>query len=90
MALQRVNEFHTVGDVSFTPVEQKMLKVLSDGRGHKVGELYDCLVDDMSPIRNVSVHVRNIRRKLARIGELIVAVKPGNYYVYFWRRTVRD
>lgn len=90
MAPQIVNEFHTIREMSFTPVEQKMLKVLSDGRGHKTMELYNCLVDDLSPIRNVSVHVRNIRQKLRRVGEAIVAVKPGTYWVYFWKRRVTD
>lgn len=53
----------------FTPTEQRMLKILSDGFPHHKSELQACLYDEESTIRQ---HIYNIRAKLRPRGEDIV------------------
>lgn len=64
----------------FTPVERRILEVLSDGKDHTKTELHGCLNDDMGPKSNVSVHVFNIRKKIQPHGQDIVCV----YYKRKW------
>ncbi len=58
----------------FTPTEQRILQVLSDGKPHHKSEFYECLFDDMSVDKNKAVtnHVLRIREKLRVDGYDIV------------------
>lgn len=66
----------------FTPTQEKILDILSDGDRHTKHELFECLHDELGLIDNVFIHISNIRNKLRPIGEYIVCeVDRGrNYY----------
>lgn len=55
----------------YTPTEQRILTVLSDGQAHPRKELLACLNDDMAVAHTLRHHIRNIRRKLPE-GQTIV------------------
>lgn len=56
----------------FTPIQKKMLGVLSDGLPHSRDELQTCLWDELAGKTAVAYHVSLIRAKLKRKGETIV------------------
>ncbi len=58
----------------FTPVETKMLAVLSDGMPHGKEELHECLWDREGTVDNIRMHISNMRKKLERHGHTIVCV----------------
>lgn len=57
----------------FTPTEQRILDVLSDGKSHIRAELLRCL-DDLSIESSVRPHLMRLRAKLRLRGETIVRV----------------
>lgn len=65
---------------TFTPVERKMMRVLSDGLPHRPAELHACLNDDLAPVNAFRWHVSNLRKKLRPGGEDILCE--------IWNRTV--
>ena len=58
-----------------TPVQQRMLDVLSDGLLHRAEELHACLVDDMGALRNIASHLSLIRQALKPQGETVSLVR---------------
>lgn len=58
----------------FTPTQQKILDVLSDGLAHLREELHACLPDELGPLKNVQNHITAIRRRLRPKGQDIVCV----------------
>ncbi len=48
----------------WTPIQRRMLDVLSDGKWHTRHELFACLVDDLAGPTAVPAHVSMIRKKL--------------------------
>lgn len=72
------------GKKEFTPTEERMLVVLSDGDRHKKEELHKCLFDELSQLMTVNYHIQNMRRKLERKGQTIV-VERGKGYDLFYR-----
>jgi hypothetical protein len=56
----------------FTPIQQCLLAVLSDGGPHEPVELLDCLGDPESGVKNLWPHLTYLRRKLRPSGEDIV------------------
>lgn len=70
------SEDHTVP--SFTPTEQRILRVLSDGMPHHRNELIAVLWDEMTTDVTVRQHIFRIRKKLSPIGQDIVCVMTGN------------
>ena len=56
----------------FTPTQQRIMNVLSDGMGHTYEELYACLDDDMAGDHTVNVHVYNIRLKIRPGRDIVV------------------
>lgn len=56
----------------FTPTQQRLLGVLSDGRAHLRAELLACFDDPSPTSRNLSFHLTNIRQKLRPIGQDII------------------
>lgn len=62
----------------FTPTEQRMMDVLGDGLPHTAKELHACLMDELGPVRNITTHLSNIRKKLARHGQGVAMMENGN------------
>lgn len=59
----------------FTPVQRKIMDLLSDGRPHTVAELCDCLWDDQAAYSTVRVHIMNIRKILRPKGHDLVVTR---------------
>lgn len=57
----------------FTPTEQRILDVFSDGERHTRDELLACL-DDLSIESSIRPHIARLRVKLHRRGETIETV----------------
>ena len=57
---------------AFTPTQRCMLDVLADGMPHTRQELFACLQDDLSPLRNIRAHITFLRKKLAPHGQNII------------------
>jgi hypothetical protein len=66
----------------WTPTQQRILDVLSDGRPHDRDELLKCLWDDLSGGGALRQQVYLIRSVLRAVGEDIVCE-------FGWRRTIR-
>lgn len=58
--------------MKFTPTQQKIIDILSDGQRHTAQELFDCLPDELGYIDNLTQHISNIRNRLKPIGQWIV------------------
>ena len=56
----------------FTPTQQRILNVLSDGMPHTKEEMRDCLNDELSGGNNLRVHLTYLRKKLRTVGQTIV------------------
>ncbi len=66
----------------FTPTQQKILQVLSDGLPHPFSELLDCLPDDLSGITALRMMLSRIRRKLRPRGEDIICQHLNHSHQY--------
>jgi len=67
--------------IGFTPTEQRMLAVLSDGMLHTRDELHACLNDEHGPVSNIRPHVHSLKTKLQPKGEdVICQYYRGGYY----------
>ena len=71
----------------WTPVQAKMLQVLSDGKPHTKEELHACLHDDLGPINNIYVHIATINKQLRMSEQEIIRDRrePGKKQ-YRWVR----
>jgi hypothetical protein len=56
---------------TFTPTEERILYVLSDGLGHTRDELLAVLEDDQAGPKAVAMHITRMRVKLRRRGETV-------------------
>ena len=66
------NNGHVKPTTGFTPTEQAILQVLSDGMSHSRAELQPCLRDELGSADNVKIHITNIRKKLRPKSEDII------------------
>ena len=68
--------------IGYTPVELRLLRVLSDGDRHSAEELLTYLSDDMGSLDNVAFHMSNLRKKLAKSSCSILCEKTRarSYY----------
>lgn len=67
--------------LSFTPTQQRLLRVLSDGQDHSAEELRAVLGDDMAGRSALSVHLTYLRKKLQRQGQDVVCLfRHGFFY----------
>lgn len=57
---------------SFTPTQQKILDVLSDGKSHSRQELIDCLEDAVADRKNLNVHLSNLRARMRPAGHDVI------------------
>jgi DNA-binding response OmpR family regulator len=63
----------------YTPTEQRMLDLLSDGFVHTKEELKRCLWDELARIETVQVHISNLRKKLRPQGRDIICNHQFDY-----------
>ena len=56
----------------FTPTQQRIVDLLSDGLPHTKRELFECLVDELGSINNIWPHLTAIRKKLRPRGHDIL------------------
>jgi len=68
----------------FTPAGQRMLRVLADGEAHDRTELHACLRDDLQPVSNIQMHVKDVRKVLRPRGEDVVCELRGYQRLYRW------
>ena len=65
---------------NFTPTQQKIIDMLSDGKPHSRKELKRCLPDELAELKTVNVHIAHIRLKLRPLGEdIICEMGPMNH-----------
>lgn len=69
-------------DVRYTPTEQRMLEMLSDGMRHLREELHTCLWDEQSSLKAIRVHICRLRVKLRRFGEDLICETDGRRLYY--------
>ncbi len=67
----------------FTPTQQRIIDVLSDGKPHSRKELKGCLPDELAELKTVNVHIAHIRVKLRPIGEDIICEMGSMYQLGF-------
>lgn len=58
----------------FTPTQQRILDVLSDGLPHTPEELHGCLDDELGDIENIRPHLTAIRKQIRPFGADILCV----------------
>lgn len=58
-------------EIAWTPIQKKMIDILSDGERHSLKELHACR--GPSTPSNTSDHVAIIRSKLKPLGQTIIA-----------------
>lgn len=61
-----------MGQIKFTPTQQKLLRVLADGNRHRRRELLDAMGDDQATPANLSTHLCILRKRLSDMGETIL------------------
>lgn len=68
--------------VGFTPTQQRMLKLLSDGMPHSKEAMLECLQDELCGPTDHARHIAGIRMKIRLKGEDIICeyVKRRPYY----------
>lgn len=68
----------------FTPTQQRMIDVLSDGLRHTRKELEACLDDELAETHSaVSVHLTAIRKILRPIGQDVILEYEGQNRTYY-------
>lgn len=65
-----------------TPVQYRMMKLLSDGNAHSREELQTCLEDDLAPITAVKFHISNLRKVLRDKGHGIISERREDTTYY--------
>jgi hypothetical protein len=66
-----------------TPIQQKMVDLLSDGLCHTKEELHGCLYDDQGPLRNIAQHITMARKLLRPTGRDIICQREGKSKSYY-------
>lgn len=67
-------------------VRETILKLLSDGRPHRLKEVHGCC--GPCSIGTVHVHIHQIRKRLRPNGEDIVCISHGHGTSYQWVRLI--
>lgn len=75
-------------DNGFTPTQQRILDVLSDGKDHTRKELHSCLPDELSQLSAIQKHVSKIRKVLQPKGFLILCTIHNRRICYRYVRSV--
>lgn len=61
-----------LADVSFRPMEKKLLVVLADGECHWMGDLIKVMEDSQASMGTLSKHIYNIKGKIAHLNHTII------------------
>lgn len=61
--------------VRFTPTQQRIMDLLSDGQPHGRTELHGCLRDSLSEVQTIENHISHLRKVLRPRGEDIICVR---------------
>ena len=70
------------GPTMFSPTEQRIMDLLSDGLPHTKKEMVACLADPMGGEDNVKPHLHNLRKKLLTRNEAVLCVLVGGRIKY--------
>lgn len=68
-------------EIHWTPTQQKIINILSDGQYHSADELLVCL-DKFTDPQVLKVHLTFIRKKLEPLGQTILNVNTGRGFRY--------
>lgn len=74
----------------FTPTQQKIMDLLSDGKPHAKDEIRECLWDTMTELRNVHVHITNLRTILRPWGYIITIKFKTRIPQYILSQSIED
>lgn len=69
-------------ELYLSETEKILFDLLSDGQPHRVQELLDALPNDMTERNVLHNHISNLRRKLLRANEDVIAQSFGKYVGY--------
>lgn len=58
--------------MEFTPIQQRIIELLSDGMPHDRSEVLKCIGDPLADYANLYPHISYLRTKLVQKGEWIV------------------
>jgi hypothetical protein len=70
--------------MKFTPTQERILKVLSDGKAHHKRELFACLDDELADPKGSAVvrHIVDMRKQLRPNGQDIICEYYYQKYLY--------
>lgn len=68
--------------MTFTPTEQRILTLLSDGLAHSKVELDRCVNDELAGSNTLSVHLARLRYKLDEVGQTILCNRRNGCVLY--------
>lgn len=71
--------------VRFTPTEQRIVDLLSDGRYHTLEEMRRVMGDELADTCTVTVHLFRIRKKIKPHHQAILREKTGPDNVFRYR-----
>lgn len=63
--------------IVYTPIQRRIMHLLSDGKLHTKAELHKCILDDLSENTTVNMHITFLRKKLRLIGQTIICESYG-------------
>ncbi len=66
----------------YTPIEQRMINLLSDGIRHSYEEMFQCLDDELAGNTAVLFHITNLKNKLAKKGFGITSQRENKVTYY--------
>ena len=75
--------------VDLTPVQHKMMQMLSDGRAHSDKELHSCLTDDLAPLKAIRYHLTFVRNYLQEKQQVLITERKNGTLYYYIARVVR-
>jgi|SRR5580658_10449155 hypothetical protein len=78
------------GVLSFTPVQQRIMDLLSDGLPHTRREIHGCLRDEQSKVSAIGVHISDIRKKVLPTGYTFVCTLSSRKIRYRYVQLVND
>lgn len=68
--------------VSYTPIQKRILEILSDGMPHDRWQLLKCIGDPLATLPGLQQHMYLLRSRLRMINQEIVCVRRQGSYMY--------
>jgi len=69
-------------NIHFTPTENRLLRIFSDGRLHTVEELLSALDDDLAEWKQLKDHIVRLRKKIKPMGQDIMNTRHHRVLYY--------